>query len=99
MWVNRESNAARSGSSTVTAVAGGNTPARRASAITTSDDNGVSLARSTRSASSTDTSLSRAAWCNTRRYSFVPTRVPCSSTSRSNARRNRLVGNRSSRYR
>ena len=61
--VNRASNAFRSGDSTTTAVAAGSSVPDFANAITASGVRAAAPARSTRSASSTASSLSRAAWC------------------------------------
>ena len=79
-------------------VTAGSTAAFSARAITASADSGVSLANSTRRASSTAASPWVAARCSTARYSFACHRSSCRSPNRSYARRKRVVGNRSSRY-
>jgi hypothetical protein len=61
--VNRASNSFKSGSSTTTSVGAGSSELIFANAITASADNGVSLANSTRKASSMAISLLWAAWC------------------------------------
>jgi hypothetical protein len=61
--VKRASNSFKSGGSTTTIVAAGRSVLVFANAITASTDQGVSLAKSTRSASSMAISLSWAAWC------------------------------------
>jgi hypothetical protein len=61
--VNRASNSFRSGGSTTTSVGAGSSELLFANAITASADTGVSLANSTRKASSMAISLLWAAWC------------------------------------
>lgn len=65
MNLKRASNSFKSGGSTTTIVAAGRSVLVCANAITASTDKGMSLAKSTRSASSMAISLSWAAWCRT----------------------------------